>query len=345
MGTTLGLVILWLSSQRFRYVVTAAVEHLRLMAASQPIELLIDSPDTPPDLRTKLELVRRVTRFASNTLGLPDNGSYTRYVSLDQPQVAWNVFATPQLSTTPLEWCFPVVGCVVYRGYFSRSAAREFAAGLRRDGHDVYISRVTAYSTLGWFNDPVLSTFIGLDPQDLAGIIFHELAHQQLYAPGDSDFNEGFAVAVSREAVRRWLRSKGKDGALTAINARWSEKDAQVRLILKTRGELSRLFSSDLPSAEKRSQKQELLQELQDYICEAGNNCEEKTLPYPAGDDFQAINNAYLVSVATYSVYVPAFEGLLADMNHDLQRFYQRAEDLAALPMVQRRELLDRAFR
>ena len=339
-GLVLTLVLGWFSSRDFRYVVTAAVDHLRLMAARRPIRVVIDAPETSDVVRGKLDLLLRARRFASGVLGLPDNGSYTTYVEVGRPELAWNVFATPELSTRALEWCFPVVGCVVYRGYFAEEDAREFASGLREEGHDVYVSRVTAYSTLGWFEDPVLSTFIDLRAEDLAALVFHELAHQRLYIPGDSAFNESFAVTVEREAMRQWLGSQGRKEALAQVVARWAARDARTALMLETREALEGLFASELTDDEKRDRKAELFGELQEALCALAGDCESQTLRRSAGGDVRTINNASLVAVGTYHGYVPGFVELLTEANGDLTRFYNLAEKVGARPAEERKEYL-----
>ena len=179
----LGLLVLpatlWISSERVRYAASAAVNHLRLMASRVSVQSLIDDPNTPPERRAKLKTVLRARRFATEELHVPDNASYRHYIEVGRPEVGWNVFAAPEFSLKPLEWCFPVAGCVVYRGYSSEAAARALAAELSDQGNDVYVARLSAYSTLGWFEDSLLSTFMNRRAEDIVGIVFHELAHQQ----------------------------------------------------------------------------------------------------------------------------------------------------------------------
>ncbi len=325
----LGLLILGLGPYELSYLTAAAVGHVRLMASRQPIEAVLDSPDASPETREKLGLVLRAQRFATEALGLPDNGSYTQYVEIDREQVAWNVYAAPRFSIKPIEWCFPVAGCVVYRGYFSKDDAREFASQQRMAGNDVYVSRVTAYSTLGWFDDPVLSTFLKRSDEGLAGLIFHELAHQRVYVGGDSAFNEGFAVAVEREGVRRWLRSEGRGESLEGVEKRWDETDQRGRLIEEAREALSRLFSSDAGPVEKQRRKDEVFGRLRDALCEAAPGCDQASPARAAPDEFGQINNAYLAAVATYNDYVLAFEGLLERAEGELDRFYREVADAA----------------
>lgn len=333
---TLAAGVAWFSSRDLRYTAAAAVDHLRLMATRRPIQDVIDLPETPADVRGKLRAVARARRFASETLGLPDNGSYTTYVDVGRPEVAWNVFAVPELSIRPLEWCFPVVGCVVYRGYASEQEARAFASALDEDGHDTYVSRVSAYSTLGWFEDPVLSTFIDRSVEDLTATIFHELAHQQLYVAGDSAFNESFASTVEREGMRRWLGAQGQEEVLQRVLTSWDEREARVRLMLATRKELGRLFASETPVEEKRRRKADLLNQLEQALCEMDGDCESRRTDRSAGGGVAVINNAYLVAVGTYNTYVPGFEAMLRKAKGELAPFYEMAEELGKLPPEER---------
>ena len=178
------------------YLVHVSAGQLALNAAREPIGEVVARPGTPQSLRERLDYVSRARRFASAALALPDNGSFTGYVELDRPYVAWNVFAAPEFGTEPRTWCFPIAGCVSYRRYFDEGKARDYAQGLRRDGFDVYVAPVAAYSTLGHFDDPVLSTMLGYGDVELAALIFHELAHQRLYVKGDTRFNESSATFV-----------------------------------------------------------------------------------------------------------------------------------------------------
>ena len=332
--------VAWFSSRDLRYAASAAVEHLRLMAARRPIQEVIDEPETSAEVREKLRLVSAVRRFASDVLALPDNGSYTTYVEVGRPELAWNVFATPEFSIQPLEWCFPVAGCVVYRGYSSEREAREFASSLSEQGHDTYVSGVTAYSTLGWFDDSVLSTFIGRSTEDLAAIVFHELAHAQLYVPGDSAFNESFATTVEREGMRRWLRSQGRQEALDRVVDTWRQREARVRLMLLTREALGGLFSGEASPDEKRRRKSELLDDLRLALCVMAGDCKEGEPRRSASRDAEPLNNAYLVAVGTYHTYVPGFEALLATSDGDLLRFYRSAKELGELSPEERKAYL-----
>src|SRR5688572_22417199 len=202
------------------YLVQAARGQMQLMNERRPIPQVVADPDTSETLRAKLMEVGAARDFASEVLGLPENGSYRSYADLGRSYVVWNVVATPEFSVEPKRWCFPVAGCVAYRGYFSEAAAKKFAAKLRSQGYDVVVGGVPAYSTLGRFADPVLNTMLGYGDVDLAAIIFHELSHQVVYIPGDSAFNEAFAVAVEQAGLQRWLAFRGRSGELERYKAR-----------------------------------------------------------------------------------------------------------------------------
>lgn len=193
------------------YYAQAVEGQVSLLSSAKPIDQWLADPAVGDDLKSRLRRTQQIRAFAAKELGLPDNGSYKNYADLKRKYVMWNVVATPELSMKPQQWCFPVAGCVDYRGYYSKDAAEAFAAGLQRQGYDVRVSGVPAYSTLGWFNDPVLSTFIELPEAEVARMVFHELAHQVAYAPGDSQFNESFATAVEEIGVARWLDVQGSD--------------------------------------------------------------------------------------------------------------------------------------
>ena len=189
------------------------------MSKRQPISRVIANPATPAPVRTQLEAVSEIREFASHELGLPDNGSYRSYADIGRPYVVWNVVAAPEFSVEAKQWCYPIVGCVAYRGYFAERRARSFADKLRRRGLEVSIGGVAAYSTLGHFDDPVLNTMLGWNDIELASIIFHELTHQLIYVPDDADFNEALATTVEEEGVRRWLHAQGRDAELATMRS------------------------------------------------------------------------------------------------------------------------------
>jgi predicted aminopeptidase len=237
------------------YVAQAARGQLGVLRARKPIAKLLAAPDTPPALRARLEQVAAIRDYASRELHLPDNASYRSYADLGRPYVVWNVVAAPEFSLAPREWCFPVAGCVAYRGYFREAAARNFAAGLASHGDDVAVFGVAAYSTLGKFADPVLNTMTAYGPIDLAGLIFHELAHQKLYVAGDSAFNEAFATTVEEQGVARWAAANATPAALAAWHARRERGQDLTRIIDRSRARLREIYRSTASDEEKRQRR------------------------------------------------------------------------------------------
>jgi predicted aminopeptidase len=303
------------------------------MAKCSPIPKLLEDPETPPGLKGQLQTVLAIRDFASSDLGLPDNGSYRSYGDLGRPYVLWNVVAAPEFSLEPVQWCFPVAGCVSYRGYFDRSEAERFAGRLRREGKEVYLYGVPAYSTLNWFDDPVLNTFLDRSEPHLAGMIFHELAHQQLYIKGDSPFNEAFATAVEMEGVRRWLEHAGNSAAMKDYEEHFLRNEA-VRLILaEMRSELAYLYADSRPQAEMRREKEKIIARGRERYKEL----RESWGGYRGYDDFMAnLNNARLSSMSTYHDLVPAFQRLLYENEGRLTDFYSAVEKLGSLPAAER---------
>lgn len=295
---------------------------------------LIKRPDTPADLKDKLTRVLRLREFASRRLLLPDNGSYRSYADLRRDHVVWTVYATPEFSLELRQWCFPFAGCVSYRGHFSPEAAEEFAASLRARGDDVYIGGVDAYSTLGWFDDPVLNTFIRRPEPALAGLIFHELAHQQLYVKNDTTFNESFARTVELEGVRLWLQNHGTPAQLDEYALNETRRDQFVDVINRGRERLRALYAADLPLDAKRAQKQQLFELIKKDYTELKQHWDGYT-GYDAWFSTQ-LNNAKLASVTTYADDVPAFQALLKQKNDDFAAFYAAARELGKLPRAER---------
>lgn len=311
---------------------------LHLLAARQPVSRVIAAPDTPAALRQRLRLAEQIRAFASAKLGLPDNASYTSYVALNRPYVSWSVYATKPLSLAPITWCFPVAGCVPYRGYFHQQAAEAFAAGLRAQGDDVYIANVPAFSTLGWFSDPLLSSMLGWNDTTLANYIFHELAHQELYLKGDADFNESFAVTVADTGVRRWLAATGRSAELPAYTASRRHWHMIVLLVDTARGQLADLYASGEPAAEMLQGKQRIFAKLR----RAYSALRPQLGPDTYDSFFDGpLNNASLLAVSTYTQWVPAFRALLADNNGDLPGFYAAVKKLMRKPRAARDAVLE----
>lgn len=310
-----------------------------LLAGARPIGQVLADPGLDPSLRSRLALAVEVREFASRELGLPDNGSYTRYADLGRPYVVWNVFATPELSLELRQWCFPVAGCVGYRGWFDRDAAEREAAELRAQGWDAFVAGVPAYSTLGWFDDPVLSTFVRFPEGEMARLVFHELAHQVVYVKGDTTFNESFATAVEQAGMRRWLDARA-DPAVEREYREFSGRRREfVALLLRHRDMLEGVYREGGSVDDLRVRKAAVFASLRR---------EYATLKAGwggfAGYDrwfAQDLTNAHLASVSAYHALVPAFERRLAAHDGDLRRFYADVRALASLPTHARRQALD----
>lgn len=321
--------------------------HLSLMMASRPIDDWLADSGAGPSLRERLLLAREIRQFASQALALPDNGSFTRYADIGRPQVVWNVKATPELSLEPLQWCFPVAGCVAYRGYYDEGDAIAFAQTLRDQGLDVSLGGVQAYSTLGWFDDPLLNTFVGGSLVDLAGLVFHELAHQVVYVAGDTRFNESFATAVEELGLERWVQSLEAAGkAVTGVESpsleAWRSARARraqvLALLSQTREELARAYSHDGSVDERRADKAAAFDRLRERYAQL----REQWQGYTGYDRFftQPLGNAHLLSVSLYNDWVPAFKGLFDEQGRDFARFYHAVRELAALSPLERERAL-----
>jgi predicted aminopeptidase len=312
---------------------------LEILRARRPIAELVRDPATPPERRERLRTVLAIRDFAARELGLARDDSYSSYVELGRPHAVWTVVAAPELSLAPLRWCFPFAGCVTYRGYFSADAARRFADRLARRGFDVEVGGAAAYSTLGWFADPVLSTFLDEPDADLAGLLFHELAHRRLYVQDDTTFNESFASVVEAEGVRRWLERQGRGAELAAWGERRRRERAAIDLLLAYRERLARVYAATAPRQWKLERKRELFAALAaDY--EARRREWGEGTAYDGWFDGEP-NNARLAAIGAYSELQPAFEALLRRAGGDLERFYAEVEALAALDPAGRRRRLD----
>ena len=311
--------------ESMRYYAQAIGGQISVMRAARPIDAWLADPATPQDLRDRLQLARGIRAFASKELGLPYNGSYTSYADLGRPYVVWNVYAAPVFSTEARKECFPFTGCVSYRGFFSEADARRHAEKLRAAGNDVFVGGVPAYSTLGWFDDPLLSTYIRYPEAQLARLLFHELSHQVVYARDDTTFNESFAVTVEEQGVRRWLRSLGREAEFEAFQKVQQRRRQLAARVEAMRKQLEAVYRSDVPTEEKLRVKAEAFAKLRaDY----------------AGIVPAEPNNAFLVSIAVYTELVPAFERLLAEKGGDLPAFYKRVRELGAMDKSARDSVL-----
>jgi len=325
----------------FGYGLQAVAGGAGILARREPISRVLRQPDLPARERGQLELVLALREFSVVELGLPDNGSYRSYVRLGREVVTWNVVAAPALSVVPVTWCFPVAGCVSYRGYFRERSALRFAASRARHGEDVAVSGAVAYSTLGWFDDPVLDTFLDDEPWRVAALIFHELAHQVVYARDDTAFNESFATAVEELGVEHWLAARGAlfgGGERVAYERARSEERVFAGLLLAARAELADLYASALPEAEKLARKRVALDQLAAAIAAALDDGRLGAGYAPWRD--RAWNNADLAAVADYTLWVPALRALF-ERSGGFPAFYAAARELAGLEAGARRRRLE----
>jgi predicted aminopeptidase len=327
------------------YLAQSVGGHLALLRAAQPVPEWLADAKTPAALRERLLLAQQMRDFAVTELALPDNASYRRYADLRSSAAVWNVVAAPELSLKLETWCFPVVGCVGYRGYFDRGDADAFGAELRTQGLEVDVYGVPAYSTLGrlpgdFFADPLLSTFIGWPEVELARLIFHELAHQVVYASGDTEFNESFATAVERIGTRRWIAERAAPAAVAEYETFAQRRKEFRELTLRTRDALDALYRSQASDADKRAGKALLMQRMRDEYAALRDGPWQG---YAGYDGWMArANNASLGVLAAYNEFVPQFERLYEREGRDLARFYAAVKKLAGLPKDERRATLDR---
>jgi len=311
--------------------------HFDIVSREQPIKEMLQQADLDPVLRNKLQLVQSARHFASEQLQLPDNGSYTEYADLKRPYVTWNVIGTPAYSVTPRRWCYAFAGCFNYRGYFHEQDAREFAKELKQQGYDVAISGALAYSTLGWFNDPVLNTMLETNDADIIGTLFHELGHQTVYVKDDSSFNESFANAVEQAGLQRWFAHMQQPVRYQAYLKRQQQRHAILRMLQQTRESLRELYAQPISIEQKRVQKQRRFTELK----QAYQQWRAKH-DYAVYDRFmqQDLNNANLALIATYTDKVPAFLAMLHGAHDDFGEFYREARRVGNLPDAQRHAAL-----
>jgi predicted aminopeptidase len=312
--------------------------HAKILNSRQSIKQLIADPQTSNELKSKFKRILEIREFAENDLFLPVNNHYRTYTELNRPFVTWNVFAAPEFSLTAKTWSYPVIGRAAYRGYYTRSHALAYAEKLKKNGYDVYVGGATAYSTLGWFEDSVFSTFIRHDESQVAALIFHELAHQILYIRDDTTFNESFATTVEQAGLRRWMIYSNNPKGLHKYLA-YRERHRQfVDLVKRFRFELDSLYRKDIPLTEKRRHKASVFRRLR-------TEYEYMKMDWSANSAYDAwfnesLNNAKLLTVAAYHDLVPGFIRLLESNNNDLRQFYAACRRLAELPQAERNRRL-----
>ena len=320
------------------YYAQAVSGELAVLRARQPISELLADAATPPSLKARLERVRDARDWAVTAMGLPDNGSYRSYADVRRPYVVWNVFATAEFSVEPLRHCFPVAGCVGYQGWYAEADAQAQAATLQRQGYDVYVGGVPAYSTLGWFDDPLLSTMLRWDDATLVATLFHELAHQKLYVKHDTRFNESFAEFVGEQGLREYRAQHALPGA-SDLDARRARRQQFTTLVLATRTTLEALYREPLDPATLRARKAAVFAQLRHDAAQLrapdGKGAYDRFFDAP-------LNNARLLPFGLYDDDLPAFAQLFADSGSDWRRFFDAAARLAALAPARRAEELRR---
>jgi len=308
------------------YYLQAANGQMDLLARRQPIAELLASPGTDAALHERLRAVAELREFAVAELALPDNGSYRSFVALDRPYVVWNVFAAPELSLAAHEWCYPFLGCLAYRGYFQEVPARAEAQRLQAQGLDTWVAGVPAYSTLGWLDDPVLSTFVHWPLGRVAELIFHELAHQRLFVSGDSTFNESYATVVGRQGAERWLRQRGDSEALAVYLRDRQRRDRYLDLAMGARARLETVYAAPGSEDDKRAQKRALFGELGRQY----GRWRQHWGSSPAHERMVGGGNAWLAAIGTYQQWLPAFTTMLEATGGDFATFHRAVEALAA---------------
>ena len=329
--------------QTIRFYSQAVSGQYEILVHQKPIDELIKNPATDPKLKAQLELVLRIRAFAERELSLHPGRSYLQYADLHRSFVVWNVNVAPPLSLQPKTWWFPIVGSASYRGYFSEAGARRYAEIWEKKGWDTYVSDVPTYSTLGWFRDPLLNTFIFEPEADLADTIFHELTHERIFIAGDTDFNEALATTVAQEGVRRWFEASTNTIAYRRYKDGLRHDEEFVKLVLATREELQKVYDDiQLLGPAKLQRKAEVITRMRSHYADLKKSWSEGKSGYDYWFD-EPINNAKLNTVAAYYDLGPAFQGLLQAKGGELEKFYLAVENLAKEPLEKRHEAL-RAF-
>jgi len=313
--------------------------HLALMNQRVDIEDMLAADEIDSRLRQRLQLIQEIRQFSIEQLGLPDNGSYDSYVQLDNPWVVQNLFAAAEFSTQLQQWCYPFIGCASYRGYYDETRLQAYIEGLESQGLEVYVGKVPAYSTLGWFDDPVLSSFIDWPEHRLAGLLFHELTHQRIYIDDDTTFNESLASAVQQVGTELWLKSKNETLALQEMSRWLAYREEVIALIASTRAQLTELYASNLNEAEKRERKARRFD-----AARASHDGIAAKHDIPGG--FRSwfaseLNNAKIGSVAAYNSRLMAFIHMLDAHDQNFPAFYRYVEKLAELDQEPRSLCLD----
>ncbi len=334
------LAILLLSGcSSLSYYTQLASGQMALLRAREPVSAVIADPSRDTALRDHLRKAQQARQFASQHMHLPDNQSYRLYADIHRPYVVWNVFATGEFSLDAVTHCFPIAGCVAYRGYYSQGAARGDAALQKLDGKDVYVSGVEAYSTLGWFNDPIISSMMNWGDERLATLIFHELAHQRFYVKDDSEFNESYATFVEQEGTRQWRAAQGLP--IEGATSETQRRDQLTRLVLATRDRLKALYAEPLSPQVMRQRKVAEFERLRSEYRQMRDTQWSGDKRFDSWV-YAPMNNARLLPIGLYDQWVPAFEALYRRVNGNWPAFFTAVEKMGGLPKEERKAALER---
>ncbi|MEM9080509.1 MAG: aminopeptidase [Verrucomicrobiota bacterium] len=326
---TFGLLILLIatlsSCQTIAYYTQAARGQAQIIFTKKPIPEILANPSSPPQLKSQLRLARELVAFAETELGLPSSGSYAHYADLKRPHLSYIVYAAPELSLEPKTWTYPIIGKQDYRGFFKRKDAEKLIAKLQSQGYETYLGATNAYSTLGWFDDPILNTFVNYPEADLAELIFHELTHHRYYKSGNTDLNEALAEVVAREGTRRWLKSKNKHTALANYELRLKRRSLIRSQITSTTEALAELYQSDLPTPQKRNRKSLLINQLRTNISTLYQGWQQRSPNFLSSPT----TNARLIAFTTYEAHIPTLEKILTDSNHNLETLFNNLPEVS----------------
>ncbi|WP_341961132.1 aminopeptidase [Pseudomonas sp. RC10] len=341
-GVPMLAILLLSGCSSLSYYTQLAGGQLALLRAREPVADVIADPQRDPKLRDRLRTSQQAREFASQHLHLPDNQSYRLYADIHRQYVVWNVFATGEFSLDPVTHCFPIAGCVAYRGYYDQNAARGEAALQKLDGKDVYVSGVEAYSTLGWFNDPIISSMMTWGDERLATLIFHELAHQRFYVKDDSEFNESYATFVEQEGTRQWRAARGMSPETASSET--LRRDQLTQLLLDTRDRLKTLYAEPLSADVMRQRKAAEFERLR------GQYKQLRDRQWGGDKRFDAwvyapMNNARLLPIGLYDQWTPAFAALFKQVDGDWPAFFTAVETLGKLPQEERKAALERLLK
>jgi len=333
--------LLWFLSacSSLSYYKQAIEGQVELLQKRRPLIEVIEDTNVDAVVRERLQLVQQARSYAVNELMLPDNDSYKDYADLGRPYVMWSVFVTPAYSLKPIQWCYPLLGCIGYKSYFSKGQAQLFADSMRAKDNDVYIAGVPAYSTLGWFDDPVINTMMHWQDYDLVGTLFHELAHQKFYVKNETVFNESLAKTIEQVGLQRWMQLQKQTNQYEQYLLEAEREKAFIQLVLGTRHELEDLYQTSISRQEMFLGKMKIFRSMRSAYLQLRQQ-------WGGHDSYDhwvlsGVNNAKVQSIATYYDYVPAFENILIEQGGDLNKFYSIIDGLIEKTIEDRRTYLE----